>query len=140
MIREQELEFRQILDLAPQLVAVFGPNRERLYANRVMLDYLGLSLEEWRQKFKFGEALHPDDCERVIGHFDLSVSNGAGFELELRLRKGDGRYRWFLARCNPVCDGREQVRRWYLALTDIDELKRAEEETPAGECCSSRGD
>ena len=49
-IREQEMEFRQILDLAPQLVAVYGPNRERLYANRVMLDYLGLSLEEWRRE------------------------------------------------------------------------------------------
>ena len=48
-IREQEMELRQILDLAPQLVAVYGPGRERLYANRIVLDYLGLSLEEWRQ-------------------------------------------------------------------------------------------
>ena len=54
-IREQEMEFRQILDLAPQLVAVYGPNRERLYANRVMLDYLGFSLEEWRRRSKFGD-------------------------------------------------------------------------------------
>jgi PAS domain S-box-containing protein len=126
-IREQETEFRQILDLAPQLVAVYGPNRERLYANRVMLDYLGLSLEEWRRRFKFGAALHPDDWERATGHFDLSVSNGAGFESELRLSKGDGSYRWFLARCNPVCDDKGQVKRWYLALTDIDERKRAED-------------
>ena len=64
-IRTQEMEFRQILDLAPQLVAVYGPNRERLYANRIMLDYLGLSLEEWRERFKFGESLHPDDWERA---------------------------------------------------------------------------
>jgi PAS domain S-box-containing protein len=126
-IREQEIEVRQILDLAPQLVAVYGPNRECLYANRVMLEYLGLSLEEWRRRFKFGAALHPDDFERATGHFDLSASNGAGFESELRLRKGDGSYRWFLSRCNPVCDGKEQVKRWYLALTDIDERKRAEE-------------
>jgi PAS domain S-box-containing protein len=48
-IRGQEMEFRQMLDLAPQHVAVFGPDGERLYANRVALDYLGLSLEEWRQ-------------------------------------------------------------------------------------------
>src|SRR5712664_1558841 len=48
-IREQETELRQILDLAPQLVAVYGPNRERLYANRILLDYLGFGLEEWRQ-------------------------------------------------------------------------------------------
>ena len=51
-IREQEAGLGQILDLAPQLVAVFGPDNERLYANRILLDYLGLTLEEWRQKFK----------------------------------------------------------------------------------------
>ncbi len=126
-IRKQEMEFRQILDLAPQLVAVYGPNRERLYANRVMLDYLGLSLEEWRRRFKFGEALYPDDWERATSHFDGSVSSGAGFELEVRLRKGDGSYRWFLARCNPVCDDNGQIMRWYLACTDIEDRKRAEQ-------------
>ena len=126
-IREQEMEFQQILDLAPQLVAVYGPNRERLYANRVMLDYLGFSLEEWRWRFKFGDALHPDDWERATGHFDRAVSSGAGFELELRLRKGDGSYRWFLARCNEVCDDKGQIMRWYLACTDIEERKRAEQ-------------
>jgi PAS domain S-box-containing protein len=126
-IREQEMEFRQILDLAPQLVAVYGLNRERLYANHVMLDYLGFSLEEWRRRFKFGEALHPDDRERAIGHFDRAVSSEAGFELELRLRKGDGNYRWFLARCNPVSDDKGQIMRWYVACTDIDDRKRAEQ-------------
>jgi transcriptional regulator with PAS, ATPase and Fis domain len=126
-IRAQELEFQQILDLAPQLVAVYGPNRERLYANRVMLEYLSLDVEAWRlRRPKFGGSLHPDDFGRATGLFELSVSSGAGFELELRLRKGDGSYRWFLARCNPVREG-EAVKRWYLALTDIDERKRAEE-------------
>ncbi len=126
-IREQEMEFRQILDLTPQLVAMYGPDRERLYANRVMLDYLGFSLEEWRGRFKFGEALHPDDWQPAISHFDRSVSSGAGFELELRLRRRDRSYRWFLARCNPMCDDKGQLMRWYLALTDIDDRKRAEQ-------------
>src|SRR6266853_833518 len=126
-IRMQEKEFRQILDLAPQLVAVYGPNRERFYANRVMLDYLGLSLDDWRGRFKFGAALHPDDWERATSEFGRSLSSGAGFELELRLRRRDRSYRWFLARCNPMCDDKKQVMRWYLALTDIDERKRAEE-------------
>ena len=48
-LRRSEIELRQMLDLAPQNVAVFGPDGERLYANRNALDYLGLSLEEWRQ-------------------------------------------------------------------------------------------
>jgi PAS domain S-box-containing protein len=126
-IREQEMELRQILDLAPQLVAVYGPNRERLYANRVMLDYLGFDPEEWRRRFKFGEGLHPDDWERATGHFDNAASNEAGFDMELRLRKGDGSYRWFLARCNPVRDDKGQIMRWYVACTDIEDRKRAEE-------------
>jgi len=126
-IRQQEMEFRQILDLAPQLVAVYGPNRERLYANRVMLDYLGLGLDEWRGRSKFGAALHPDDCEKAATQFDRSVSSGAGFELEVRLRGRDRSYRWFLARCNPVRGDGEQVMRWYLACTDIDDRKRTEQ-------------
>jgi len=125
--RRSEMELRQMLDLAPQLVAVFGSNRERLYANRILLDYLGLTLEEWRQRFDRDEFVHPDDSERADGLFDRALSSGAGFESELRLRKRDGSYRWFLARCNPVRDDKGQITRWYVACTDIEGRKRAEE-------------
>ena len=126
-IRTQEMELRQMLDLAPQYVAVFGPGRERLYANRIFLDFLGLTLEDWRQTLDRNEFVHPDDGERVNGHFDRAVSSGAGFEAEVRLRKSDGSHRWFLARCNPVRDDKGQVMRWYIACTDIEDRKRAEE-------------
>jgi PAS domain S-box-containing protein len=126
-IRGQEAELRQMLDFTPQLVAVFGPDRERLYANRILLDYLGLTLEEWRQTFDRSEFIHPDDWEQANGHFDRALSSGASFELELRLRKGDGSHRWFLSRCNPVRDDKGQTTRWYNALTDIEDRKRAEE-------------
>lgn len=125
--RRSESELRQMLDLAPQHVVVFGRNRERLYANRVMLDYLGFGLEEWRQGFDRDEFVHLDDRERANGHFDRALSTGAGFELELRLRKGDGSYRWFLTRCNPVRDEQRQITRWYVACTDIEERKQAEQ-------------
>src|SRR6202040_2885145 len=68
-LRAQEMELRQMLDLSPQHVAVFGPGGERLFANRAALDYVGLSLEEWRQTsgnfFRPGWFIHPDDRERV---------------------------------------------------------------------------
>jgi PAS domain S-box-containing protein len=126
-LRRSETELRQMLDLAPQNVAVFGPGRERLYANRILLDYLGLTLEEWRQTLQRDEFVHPDDWEPVNGHFDRALSSGAGFELELRLRKSDASYRWFLARCSSVRDDKGQITRWYLACTDIEDRKRAEE-------------
>jgi PAS domain S-box-containing protein len=132
-IREQEAGLRQILDLAPQLVAVFGPDSEHLYANRILLDYLGLTLEEWRGKFKSAvpsyhrEFVHPDDWERVTGHSARAVSHGAAFELEMRLRKSDESYRWFLARYNPLHCDEGQITRWYVTGTDIEERKQTED-------------
>src|SRR5215813_10930343 len=126
-IREQERELRQMLDFAPQLVDVYGPNRERIHVNRIALDYLGVSLEEWRQTAERGAFVHPDDRAREQDYFDRALSAGSAYELELRLRKGDGTYRWFLARLNPVRDDKGQIRRWYVACTDIEDRKRAEE-------------
>ena len=126
-IRAQEEELRQMLDLAPQLVGVYGPNRERLHANRIALDYAGLSLEEWRQTAEPGAFVHPDDRARDREYFDRALSSGSAYELEVRLRKGDGTYRWFLTRLNPVRDDKGQIRRWYVTCTDIEDRKRAEE-------------
>jgi len=130
-IRRQEAEFRQILDLAPQQVRVYGPGGERLYANRIALDYYGVSLEEWQQttglSFRSSLFVHPDDRERTTRDFDANRSSGSAYESELRVRGADGNYRWFLARHNPLHDDKGQVKRWYVGLTDIDERKRAAE-------------
>ena len=130
-IRAQEIEFRQMLDLAPQQVAVFGPDGERLYANRVALDYMGLSLEEWQQtpghSFRSSLFVHPDDQERVARGFDAHSSRGSASELEMRVRKGDGTYRWLLVRFSPLRDEQGQITRWYVASTDIEDRKQAED-------------
>jgi PAS domain S-box-containing protein len=131
--RRSEMELRQMLDLAPQFVAVFGPDSERLYANRILLDYLGLTLEEWREKFKSAvpsyhtDYVHPDDWDRVTGDSARAISIGSSFELEMRLRKSDGSYRWFLARYNPLHSEEGQITRWYVTGADIDDRKQAED-------------
>src|SRR5205823_6776870 len=58
---------------------------------------------------------------------DSTRSSGSAYELELRLRGSDGNYRWFLVRFNPLHDDKGQLMRWYVASTDINERKRAEE-------------
>jgi PAS domain S-box-containing protein len=131
-IREQEAELRQMLDLTPQHVAVFGPAGERLYANRVTLDYIGLSLEEWLQTaggaFRPGWYIHPDDREKVARVYsDATRSSGSAYDVELRIQGTNGSYRWFLARFNPLHDDKGQVTRWYVASTDIEDRKRTEE-------------
>jgi formate hydrogenlyase transcriptional activator len=125
-IREQEEELRQIVDLVPQLIAVYGPKRERFYANRTALDYLGISLDEWRHK-TFAHSTHPDDLERLKASWDHALASGTAYEVELRLRKHDESYRWFLARYNPVRDDKGQITRWYVTATDIEDRKQAED-------------
>jgi formate hydrogenlyase transcriptional activator len=125
-LRKSEEELQQILDLTPQLVAVFGPDRQRLYINRVALDYFGATLEEWLAAGP-GSHVHANDSERLQSGWLCALSTGSPFEIELRLRKADGNHGWFLARFNPVRKDEGQVLRWYCACTDIEDRKRAEE-------------
>ncbi len=128
-LRKSEVELRQILDLAPQLIAVLGPKRERLYANRTALTYLGSTLDEWRQRVMGapGSEAHPEDAERIRAVGERAIISGSPYEVEVRLRAADGSYRWFLARYNPVRDDQGQIMRWYVACTDIDDRKRIED-------------
>jgi len=126
-IRGQDAELRQMLELVPQLVAVFGPDHEHIYANRKGLDYLGVNLEEWRQTRDMRRFVHPDDEDRMRAGFDRARSIGNAYQLEFRIRKGDGSHRWFLARYNPLRDELGRIARWYVAFTDIEDRKQAED-------------
>ena len=125
-LQQQEREIRQVLDFAPQLIAVFGAHRRRLYANRMSLDFFGSTLDEWRDT-NHGGVAHPDDLERLLSQWDRAEASGSAFEIEVRFRRHDGIYRWFLVRCNPVSDEAGQVLRWYAACTDIEDRRRAED-------------
>ncbi len=126
-IRAQEAELRQILDLAPQLVAVIGPQGERLFANRVLLEILELTFEEWRNRpFPSLSSLHPDDREHFARVFETVFNRGAPTAFEARVRSRDGTFRWFLFHQNPLRDDHGRITRWYLVGTDIDDRKRAE--------------
>jgi formate hydrogenlyase transcriptional activator len=112
-----------MLDLTPQYLGVVGADGRPIYANRASLDYLGMSLDEWLQREGIGGEVHPDDLERL----NRASSSGSAYELELRVRKGDGSFRWFLSRFNPLHDEKGQIKRWYIASTDIDDRKGIEE-------------
>jgi PAS domain S-box-containing protein len=125
-LRTSQEELRKILDLTPQLVGVFGPNRERLYANKMALDYVGLTLDEWC-RLPTGSETHPDDYERLRSQRERGWLGSSAYEVELRLRGRDGIYRWHLVRYNPVHDDEGKVLRWYVAFSDIEDRKRDEE-------------
>jgi formate hydrogenlyase transcriptional activator len=127
-IRQSEMELRQILDFAPQCVAVLGPDRDRtrLYTNQTMLDYFGFTLEEWRNCDR-RKYYHPDDWERLTSETQSKFLNGVPHEYEARFLRKDGKYRWFLFRWSPLRDEQGRVTRWYAAATDIEDRKQAEQ-------------
>src|SRR6266403_236406 len=125
-IRQSEMELRQILDLAPQHVTVLGPDGSRLYLNQAALDYYGLTLEEWRA-YDTRRFFHPDDLERMTSGAQIKLLGGSPHEVEARLLRNDGKYRWFLIRRNPLRDEQGGITRWYVAATDIEERKQAEQ-------------
>jgi C4-dicarboxylate-specific signal transduction histidine kinase len=70
---------------------------------------------------------HPDDLKKLEVTRERALSDGAPFEMEARIRRKDGQYRWFLIRDNPLRDGQGRVIRWYGTRSDIEDQKRAEE-------------
>src|SRR2546428_13695624 len=125
--KRAEIELRQSLDLAPQLIAVLGPKRERLYANRTALTYLGSTLDEWRQRVMGapGPEAHPADAARIKAVGYRAIISGSPYGLGGRVRAADGSYRWFLARYNPGRDEQGQIMRRDVACTDIDGRQRS---------------
>ena len=126
-LRKSEAELRRITDLIPQAVHVLAPDGRMLYANRVALEYTGLGLEEAACPDYLERVFHPDDLERLAAERKRALSGEVPFELEVRARRHDGKYRWFLIRYNPFRDEQGRVIRWYTTGTDIDERKHPEE-------------
>lgn len=128
-LRQSENELRRITDAIDQHIIVLGPDGKILYANQSLLDYSGLSLEDVMADDFRARCVHPDDLERVRDERQPALERGTPFELELRARRKDGQYRWFLIRYNPLRDEEGRIIRWYSTRTDIDDRKRDEERT-----------
>jgi formate hydrogenlyase transcriptional activator len=126
-LRQDERELRRITDAIDQHIMVLGLDGKTLYANRLLLEYCGLSMEDIMADDFRARLVHPDDMERSRDERQQGLERGDPFELELRARRKDGQHRWFLIRYNPLRDDEGRIIRWYLTGTDIDDRKRAEE-------------
>ena len=125
-IREQETELRNLLDLMPQQVFVFGPEGNPIYANRGAFEYFGVDADQLLSESRIN-FVHLDDREYFLAKRNKGLLTGALHEFEARLLRHDGIFRWFLFRRNPLKDDRGHILRWYGTATDIEDRKRAEE-------------
>jgi formate hydrogenlyase transcriptional activator len=126
-LRQDERELRRITEAIAEPIGVLAPDGSTLYANQMMLNYVGLSLEDIKADDRPAEILHPDDLERTRDERQRGLSRGEPFQVEQRLRRKDGQYRWFLAHFNPLRDDEGRIIRWYATGIDIEDRKRAEE-------------
>jgi formate hydrogenlyase transcriptional activator len=123
---QDEVELGRIVDLIPQTIVVLNPEGKAVYANRVALEYMGLSLDEVRADGFRERVFHPEDVQRLREARQKGFSGTVPFENEQRALGKNGKYRWFLIRYNPLLDERGNVVRWYATGTDIQDRKQTE--------------
>jgi formate hydrogenlyase transcriptional activator len=123
--RKSEARLRKILDTIPTLAWCNLPDGSNDFVNQRWCDYTGLSPEEV-QRVGCKVAIHPEDLPKWLDEWRTLVASGEGGEIEARLRRHDGAYRWFLIRVEPLQDESGETVRWYGTNTDIEELKQTE--------------
>jgi PAS domain S-box-containing protein len=126
-IRASERDLNQIINAIPALAWSARPDGSAEFFNQHYLDYVGLSAEQAKD-WGWMVAVHPDDLNDLLAWLRRMIASDQAAECEGRLRRFDGEYRWFLFRTNPVRDEFGKTFKWYGTKTDIDDLKRAEEE------------
>src|ERR1700680_4660455 len=115
----------QDVDAIPTLVWSARPDGSAEFLNRRWLDYAGLSAEE-ASDLGWTVALHAEERDKLMDFWRYLLASGEAGEIEARLRRFDGDYRWFLFRVEPVRDNHGDILKWYGANTDIEDRKRAE--------------
>ena len=125
-INQSGEELRVMIDTIPALAWTCQPDGAAQFLNRRWLDYTGRSLREsvgWGWK----DSIHPDDLEKLTDAWIKPPASGEPGEVEARLRRSDGEYRWFLFRAVPVRDEQGNVVRWYGTNTDIEDRKQVQD-------------
>ena len=125
-LRREERKLSEAIETIPAMAWVTGPDGAVQFRNRRWVEYTGLP--ELGKPEEVGTiAVHPEDRDRIVRRMGASFASGEPFEEEMRIRRTDGEYRWFLCRCVPLRDKRGKVVKWYGAATDIQDRKRAEQ-------------
>src|SRR6266481_1121395 len=122
---QEAARLQTVIDTVPSFLWTSFPDGSKEYLNKRWYEYTGLSLEEgkgWGWKV----VVHPDDLDRLIREWLALVETRKPGELETRIRRYDGEYRWFLIRVVPQLDAEGNLLRWFGSNTDIEDRKRAE--------------
>ncbi len=124
-LRETEALYHSLVGVLPALVVTTSPTGEIEDVDDNYREYTGLTREEardWRQH----QVIHPDDLDRAMAVWTTAIASGEPMQNEMRLRRHDGEYRWYLVQGTPVQGPDGEIIRWVTVNIDIEDRKRRE--------------
>lgn len=124
-LRQREEQFRFITNTIPQIVWTTDPYGVTDYVNQRWTDYTGLSLES-ALNFGWQNLIHSDDLPLVQAFWTKACETALTYEIEYRLRRADGMYRWHLVKGLPMRNQQGEVIKWFGTCTDIHDQKQLE--------------
>ncbi len=119
-------EFKILTDSMPQFVWMCSPDGANIYCNQRWTDYTGLTSAQSTGD-AWVKAFHPDDRRRVQEAWEKARVLGAPYNLECRIQRPDGQYRWFIVTGLPLLNANGATTKWLGTCTDIHSQKEAEE-------------
>ena len=122
---QKEDHLRLVIDTIPTMAWSVLPDGTVDFVNQRWLEYTGLSMKEALEEAT--HTIHPEDLPSVMAKWSVDMAAGKPCEYEVRSRRADGEYRWFLIRTVPLRDEQGNIVRWYGTSADIEDRKRAED-------------
>ncbi|MDQ6904399.1 MAG: PAS domain-containing sensor histidine kinase, partial [Bacteroidota bacterium] len=126
-LEESEEKFRLLSESIPQFTWTSNRQGEITYFNDAVYTYSGLTPVALQEDF-WKHIIHPDEIEETMFQWQNAIKHGRLFVMEHRFRRSDGEYRWQLSRALPQTDSEGNTQMWVGSSTDIQELKKQEEE------------
>jgi PAS domain S-box-containing protein len=127
-----ERHLRSIVDAIPTTAWTTRPDGYCDFLNQRWLDYAGMTPEQ-ALGWGWAAVIHPADRDRLVEYWQSCLASGTRVDVEARMRRYDGAYRWFLFRANPLRDEAGNISKWYGTNVDIEDRKRVEEALLASE-------
>ena len=133
VLKQNENRLKTYTEAMPQIAFMADRNGGITYWNKRWFEYIGdkKATEGWGWKTK--NVLHPEDLESTIQRWLFSIKTGHDYEIEYRLKRHDGMYRWHLSRAVPVYDQNGIIEMWLGTNTDIHHYKTIQETLKANE-------
>jgi PAS domain S-box-containing protein len=124
-LQEERERYRLVTEVVPQMVWTADPDGMLDYANARWTEYTGQSVADMKDT-GWKAVLHPEDEKRALALWQQATESATAFEVECRLKRADGAYRWHISRAEPQRDALGHVVKWFGTCTDIHDQKSAE--------------